>query len=198
MRRRLPTGPGGRAPLSPSPSWSRARRRRLRRDTPSGGPAGSGGQAPGVSGSPTAGGPGTGTAGPGGPAPSGSAGGPGDGSTELITAAYAAGRIDRPTALLYRLQASVGDDRLPAEFQAPSFEDDGAGSIVLAEWDTFTAEQQAAFMPYLVRPTDPGSVFAPASVAAGSRRVRLASTRLARRGRAPTASCARRPPTSRW
>ena len=147
-------------------------------DTPSDGPAGSGGQAPGVSGSPTTGGPGNPTAGPTGPAPSGSAGGPGDTATELITAAYEAGRIDRATALLHRLQASVGDDRLPAEFRAASFEDDGAASIALAEWDTFTAEQQAAFLPYIVRPTDPGSVFAPASVAAGGR-VRLASTRLA-------------------
>ncbi len=113
-----------------------------------------------------------------GPAPSGSVGQPGDTSTELITAAYEAGRIDRATALLYRLQASVGDDRLPGEFRALTLEDDGAADIALAEWDTFTAEQQAAMRPYLVRPTDPGSVFAPASVAAGGA-VQLASTRLA-------------------
>jgi len=37
-----------------------------------------------------------------------------------MTAAYEAGRIDRATALVYRLAASVGDDRLPAEFRATS------------------------------------------------------------------------------
>ncbi|MHB8891003.1 MAG: hypothetical protein ACYC65_03040 [Candidatus Limnocylindrales bacterium] len=88
------------------------------------------------------------------------------------------GRIDRATALLYRLQASVGEDRLPGEFRALTLEDDGAAEIALAEWGTFTAEQQAAMRPYLVRPTDPGSVFAPAGTAAGGG-VQLASTRFA-------------------
>ena len=132
-------------------------------DTPSGAPTGSG--------TPSA----TSLTGP---APSGFAGQPGDTSTELITAAYEAGRIDRATALLHRLQASVGDDRLPVEFRALTLEDDGAADIALAEWGTFTAEQQAAMRPYLVRPTDPGSVFAPASTAAGGD-VQLASTRFA-------------------
>ena len=82
-------------------------------DTPSGAPTGSG--------TPSA----TSLTGP---APSGFAGQPGDTSTELITAAYEAGRIDRATALLYRLQASVGDDRLPGEFRALTLEDDGAAA----------------------------------------------------------------------
>ena len=146
-------------------------------NTPSGDPAGSSTPSGPPSGVPT----GSSTplaTGSIGPAPSGSAGEPGDTSTELITAAYEGGRIDRATALVYRLQASVGDDRLPGEFRAPTSEDDGAAEIALAEWGTFTAEQQAAMRPYLVRPTDPGSVFAPASTAAGGG-AELASIRLA-------------------
>lgn len=89
----------------------------------------------------------------------------------MITAAYEAGALDRPTALLHRLQAAAGDDRLPAAFrgaEGSEREDDGASSIVLAEWDTFTDAQREAFIPYMVRPTDPRSVWAPVATASAN------------------------------
>lgn len=107
----------------------------------------------------------------GGPAASVPAGGPGASgapvavgedatSGDLIAAAYAAGTIDRPTALLYSLQATVGDERLPDEYRGAPAEDDGALTIVATEWDTFTDTQREAFLPYVVRPTDPKSIYA--------------------------------------
>jgi hypothetical protein len=99
-----------------------------------------------------------GTAGP------GVTGGGATGS-DLVTAAYEAGTIDRATGLLYRLQAATGDDRLPAEYRGAGAagtpgEDDGAAAIVVAEWATFTEAERAAFLPYVVRPTDPASIYA--------------------------------------
>ena len=79
------------------------------------------------------------------------AGAGGDASGDLITAAYEAGTIDRPTALLYRLQAIVGDDRLPAEYAARRSRTSAAATIVVTEWDTFTDAQQRG-VPALRRP----------------------------------------------
>lgn len=108
------------------------------------------------------------------PPPSGAPGIVGADATsgDLITAAYEAGTLDRATALLHRLQAAAGDDRLPVEFRGAAgsrAEEDGASSLVLAEWATFTDAQRDAFTPYVVRPTDPRSVWAPAATAVAAR-----------------------------
>lgn len=127
-------------------------------DAPTAAPGSSAVPAPSATGAPGT----TAAPAPTGPSAPGATGGEGT-SGDLITAAYEAGTIDRATGLLYRLQAAAGDDRLPAEYRsgaAVPAEDDGAAAIVVAEWATFTDEQRAAFLPYVVRPTDPASIYA--------------------------------------
>jgi hypothetical protein len=114
-----------------------------------------------------------------------------DGATgDRITDAYESGAIDRPTALLLRLQASAGDPALPAEYGAPGIEDSAVTAIVVSEWDTFTDAQRDAFLPYVVRPTDPRSMFAQSATASGDGAgIVLASTRQAAQATLTAASC---------
>src|SRR5262245_36900718 len=100
-------------------------------------------------------------------------------SFSKIADAQAAGTIDEPTALLYRLYANTGDSRLPAQYQGEWSEDNAAGDRARAVWPTLTADQQAALQPFLVRPTSPQSIWAtPASASTGPN-PQLASVRLA-------------------
>lgn len=136
--------------------------------------AGCGGDEPSVPG-------GSGTAGSPGPAVSGATASPGSGASpavdadgealmpgDLISAAVETGTLAPASGLLYRLQAAAGDDRVPAEYRGPATEDDGASTLVLAGWDGFTDEQRAALLPYVVRPTDPRSIWASSGPAAGT------------------------------
>ena len=157
--------PPSRAPAPPASPARRLPVRCARRPGSSGGPAASLGPGPGpVTGS-------------------------GDASGDRITAAYEAGTIDRASALLYRLQASIGDERLPAEYRGNAIEDDGAALIVLEEWDTFTDAQREAFLPYVVRPTDPRSVFALPKTATIGRPVAAAVTLASTHAAVTAATC---------
>jgi hypothetical protein len=119
------------------------------------------------------------TAGPGataGAAPSAAAAQPEEPtSASKIAEALASGAIDEPTSILYRLYANVGDDRLPAEYHGAWSEDTASGDRARDLWETFTKDQQAAVLPFLVRPTSPRSVWAAPGVAQSGTGIGLAS-----------------------
>jgi hypothetical protein len=84
---------------------------------------------------------------------------PGTGA-DMIRAAEAEGRLDAPTALLYRVYALFGDRRLPAEFAAGAWdEDDGVLDQAIETIDTLPAAIAAELRPFVVRPTNPESVW---------------------------------------
>lgn len=82
-------------------------------------------------------------------------------STDLITAAVAAGQVDFPTSLLYRAQALFGDPALPAEFAAAEGPEEDLGVFLLpaAMGDALPADVRQQLEPYLVTPIDPRSAF---------------------------------------
>ncbi|HEY8448475.1 MAG TPA: hypothetical protein VIL01_15345 [Thermomicrobiales bacterium] len=84
-------------------------------------------------------------------------------SQQLIAAELEAGGLDYDTSLIYRAYALFGDPRLPEAYS-------GAGSLgedvalfheVVRAWDTLSPEAQEQLTPFIVRPTDERSVFAP-------------------------------------
>jgi hypothetical protein len=87
-------------------------------------------------------------------------------SLELIAQAHAAGAIDDDTTLLYQLYVIFQSNLLPEQYVG----DDSAlileGTSLLSQafdrYPALTPEMQAKFDPFLVRPTDPRSVLAPA------------------------------------
>jgi hypothetical protein len=82
-------------------------------------------------------------------------------SADKIEAARAAGRIDAPTALLYRVYATFGARELPAEFASDGWAEDGAAlAMAIDQLDTLPTAIADELRPFLVRPTDPSSVFA--------------------------------------
>src|SRR6187200_2137168 len=92
-------------------------------------------------------------------------------SVDLIAADVKAGRIDADTGLLYRIFASFGDDRLPAEYASTQLIDIDMGAVDDAAYRIETNDFPQAITdqirPYLLRPTNPESAFyAPAPVAA--------------------------------
>lgn len=136
---------------------------------------------PPATGAPGTGGPDQATSGPGATAGPESTASPGEAaaptSMSKIIEALKSGVIDEPTSLLYRLYASFNDDRLPAAYQGEAAEDNAVGVRVRQLWPTLTADQQAAMLPFMVRPTSPKSVWLPAaSASAGG--AQLASVRL--------------------
>ena len=78
---------------------------------------------------------------------------------DLINAALEDGELDSTTALKYKLYAQFKDARLPAEYQGSP--DQGTDSHVLDElvavFNTLSAEDQAALMPFLMPPAYEGS-----------------------------------------
>jgi hypothetical protein len=80
----------------------------------------------------------------------------------LIEAAHAAGRIDLVTSLVYRAEALIGLPGLPPEFAGatPAFEDNGLFAAILDLLPTLSPADQARLKPFVVRPTDPASIFA--------------------------------------
>jgi hypothetical protein len=81
-------------------------------------------------------------------------------AADLIEADRARGLIDEPTALLYRVYAIFGDPRLPQPYASAPASEDGAGLYAAQEALATLPETVAAELrPYLVRPTDPTSVF---------------------------------------
>jgi len=91
-------------------------------------------------------------------------------SADLITAAVRVGALDKATGLLYRLYAQVFDPRLPEAYRGEAAEDHVVADAAEAAWPDLTADQQAALLPFLVRPTDAASIFqqAPATASLGN------------------------------
>jgi hypothetical protein len=89
-------------------------------------------------------------------------------SIQLIDQALMVGQVSEEQALLYRVQAVVGDPALPKQYVG---DDRGLdGSIIMADiverWDTLSAATQAQLQPYLLPPAAPGSWFASQTAAA--------------------------------
>ncbi len=88
---------------------------------------------------------------------------PGEGeaatAVDRILGAEASGVIDGPTALLYRIYAIFGDSRLPAEFAGAWSEDEAALDAAARSLDDLPTTIASELRPYVVRPTDPTSVF---------------------------------------
>lgn len=81
-------------------------------------------------------------------------------SADKILADVEAGNLDETTALLYRIYAIFGDPRLPAEYGSANWSEDIAAiAQALDQLDTLPSEIAAELRPFLVRPTDPESVF---------------------------------------
>ena len=78
---------------------------------------------------------------------------------DLINAALENGEIDSTTALKYNLYAQFKDSRLPSQYQGSP--NPGTDSHVLddlaAVFDTLSAEDQKALMPFLMPPIYKGS-----------------------------------------
>jgi len=115
-------------------------------------------------------------------------------SVDLIRAALDRGRIDAQTAMKYRGYALFGAPGPPAEFRGPNWtEDDALLDLAKARLDVLPAELADAIRPFLVRPTDPGSVFFASPASAGAS---LVSARVVGRGvRAVLALLSRHPRT---
>jgi hypothetical protein len=78
----------------------------------------------------------------------------------LIQSDVDAGKIDQNTGLLYRIEATVGAPGLPSQYaSAPATEDGAAFDIAALTLDAMPAAIHDQILPYLVRPTDPRSVF---------------------------------------
>jgi hypothetical protein len=84
-------------------------------------------------------------------------------SKRLIAEALAAGVLDRPTALVYRAYALFGDPRLPPEYDGElrRREDQELVHEASRTWGSLPEEARAALEPFLVRPTDPRSIYFP-------------------------------------
>jgi hypothetical protein len=87
-------------------------------------------------------------------------------STDLIRAAVRNGTLDEATGLLYRLYAQVFDPRLPEAFRGEAAEDHAVADAAEAAWPDLSTDEQAALLPFLVRPTDAASIFQEANATA--------------------------------
>lgn len=87
-------------------------------------------------------------------------------TASLIQAAVDEGSLDPVTALEYRAMAMFGVPGLPEEFAAGVPRSDSAAlAAIAAMMDDLPAADQARLQPYLLRPTQPGSVFYASPVA---------------------------------
>lgn len=80
-------------------------------------------------------------------------------SFQLIDDALAQGDIDEETALTYKVFATFGDERLPAQYRG---NDTGRDSSLLMTklasiFDTLSPAAQAILQPFLLTPAEPGS-----------------------------------------
>ena len=92
-------------------------------------------------------------------------------SQGLIADALAAGTIDFPTSLLYRAYALFGDSRLPPAYDGELWQGEDEALFLEASraWGGLAPEVRDALEPFMVRPTDPKSIYyspAPATLAA--------------------------------
>ena len=91
-------------------------------------------------------------------------------SQDLIQAALEAGEIDYETSLIYRAYALFEDPGLPLQFGGGGTEREDLGLFLETElsWAKLSDTAKSALEPFLVRPDDARSIFAPATVSAAS------------------------------
>lgn len=80
-------------------------------------------------------------------------------STDLILQAERDGEIDAATALLYRMWAQFNSPSLPDELRGAPPHDLALFGEVAQVWDELPEEIRDQLQPYLLRPSDPDSVF---------------------------------------
>jgi hypothetical protein len=76
-------------------------------------------------------------------------------SSTLIDEAVAEGRLTAETALLYKVWAGYGDERLPAAYRGDDshvMDDPEIISQIRQQWNSLSAETQAALTPFLMPP----------------------------------------------
>lgn len=85
----------------------------------------------------------------------------GDSSLDLIDIALAEKKIDRETALIYKMYAVFGDDKLPQEYTSDvTMLNANEAFIEIREaFDSLSPETQETLSPFLKRPEDPGSYY---------------------------------------
>ena len=83
----------------------------------------------------------------------------GPSSIQLIEQARAAGTITDEQALIYKVQAVVGDPALPRPYQGDDRDQDGTlvMNAALEQWDALSPATQATLAPYLRAPSQPDS-----------------------------------------
>jgi hypothetical protein len=101
-------------------------------------------------------------------------------SEELIARALAAGTITAEQALTYRVFASFGDCRLPAQFRGDDSEMDTTFALdeVVATFNTLSPAAQTILRPYLREPYDSGGWVETQQAACGSGKTAPVDTRL--------------------
>ena len=110
-------------------------------------------------------------------------------SADLIQAAVEAGTIDDATGLLYRIFATFGDRRLPAEFSTGRAEEDAIALMrAPVELDSLPPDIAAQIRPFIVRPTEPDSVFHGTPVTASSGTARTVAYHPPTGGQVPSAA----------
>ncbi|MCK5085630.1 hypothetical protein KAK05_02880, partial [Candidatus Parcubacteria bacterium] len=85
----------------------------------------------------------------------------GDDSLDLIDLVLAEGEIDRETALVYKMYAIFGDEKLPSEYasEVMMLGANEAFIEIREEFGSLSPETQVLLSPYLKRPNDPESYF---------------------------------------
>ena len=85
----------------------------------------------------------------------------GDDSLDLIDIALAEERIDRETALVYKMYAVFGDERLPSEYVSEVMMQNANEQFIEVReaFDSLSLETQVLLSPYLKRPDDPESYY---------------------------------------
>ena len=84
-----------------------------------------------------------------------------DTSQTRIAAALAANRIDYPTSLRYRFDALFGSDDLPSDYRAAHASADDPTLFRETTDSPLRESDTDALIPFITRPSDPGSIFAP-------------------------------------
>jgi hypothetical protein len=95
-------------------------------------------------------------------------------AAQKIRDALAAGTIDEPTSLLYRVFALFGDARLPEEYRGEPEHDRSAVASAHDVFDELPPAIQDQIAPYLLRPSDPASAWSTEPPTASTGTVELA------------------------
>jgi len=103
-------------------------------------------------------------------------------SQDLIANALAAGTIDYPTSLEYRVWAQFNDPRLPDAYYAGNSDSGEDGTLpaeVQAELPSLPSDVQAAIAPYFERPSSASSPYGPEPESSAARRAAVTRPRSA-------------------